>query len=104
MLWQLIRVLAREGKAVLLATSALDALPDVADRVVWLEDGAVRAVGTPELLADAAACEAGLGTSLPPVLGASAPPDPASPTLAPPVPHPPLIPARPCAACICPSA
>src|SRR5439155_1520997 len=56
-LWRLIRVLAQEGKAVLLATSALDALPDVADRVVWLEDGAVRAVGTPELLADVAACD-----------------------------------------------
>src|SRR5256886_10344958 len=30
-LWRLIRVLAKEGKAVLLATSALDALPDVAE-------------------------------------------------------------------------
>ncbi len=63
-LWRLIRLLAREGKAVLLATSALDAVPDVADRVVWLEDGAIRAVGTPDLLADVAACDAGLGTSI----------------------------------------
>jgi len=64
LLWRLIRLLAKEGKAILLATSALDALPDVADRVVWLEDGAVRAVGTPDLLADEAACDAGLGTSV----------------------------------------
>ena len=64
LLWRLIRLLAKEGKAVLLATSALDAVPDVADRVVWLEDGAVRAVGTPDLLADGAACDAGLGTSI----------------------------------------
>jgi len=63
-LWRLIRLLAKEGKAVLLVTSALDAIPDVADRVVWLEDGAVRAVGTPDLLADVAACDAGLGTSV----------------------------------------
>jgi len=64
LLWRLIRLLASEGKAVLLATSALDAVPDVADRVVWLEDGAIRAVGTPDLLADVAACDAGLGTSV----------------------------------------
>ena len=63
-LLRLVRVLAREGKAIVLATSAVDTLPDVADRVVWLEDGAVRAVGTPDLLADVAACEAGLGTSV----------------------------------------
>src|SRR5256886_15049793 len=68
-LWRLIRVLAKEGKAVLLATSALDALPDVADRVVWLEEGAVRAVGTPELLADVAGCGRGVGTGRPPGLG-----------------------------------
>ena len=63
-LWRLMRLQAKEGKAVLLATSALDALPDVADRVVWLEDGAVRAVGTLDLLADVAACDAGLGTTV----------------------------------------
>src|SRR2546422_2584887 len=51
-LWRLIRLLAKEGKAIMLATSALDALPDVADRVVWLEDGAVRAVGKPDPPAD----------------------------------------------------
>src|SRR2546421_11803510 len=71
-----------EGKAVLLATSALDALPDVADRVVWLEDGAVRAVGTPELLADVAACDAGLGTSVATGWGASGLPRPYPPTVA----------------------
>ncbi len=71
-----IRLLAKEGKAVVLATSALDALPDVADRVVWLEDGAVRAVGTPDLLADVAACDAGLGTSVATVWGASGLPGP----------------------------
>ena len=75
-LWRLIRLQAKEGKAVLLATSALDALPDVADRVVWLEDGAVRAVGTPELLADVAACDAGLGTSVASVWRASGLPGP----------------------------
>jgi energy-coupling factor transport system ATP-binding protein len=64
MLWQLLRLLAGEGKAIVVATSALDALPGVADRVAWLEGGAVRAAGTPELLASAAACEAGLGTSV----------------------------------------
>jgi len=63
-LWRLIRLLAKEGKAILLATSALDALPEVADRVVWLEDGAVRAVGTPDLLADVTTCDRGLGTSV----------------------------------------
>ncbi|HTD70530.1 MAG TPA: ABC transporter ATP-binding protein [Gemmatimonadales bacterium] len=75
-LWRLIRLLAKEGKAVLLATSALDAIPDVADRVVWLEDGAVRAVGTPDLLADVAACDAGLGTSVATVWRASGLPEP----------------------------
>src|SRR5213078_3377980 len=33
-------------------------------RGVWLEDGAIRAVGPPDLLADVAACDAGLGTSV----------------------------------------
>src|SRR5439155_16333938 len=87
-LWRLIRVLAQEGKAVLLATSALDALPDVADRVVWLEDGAVRAVGTPGLLADVAACDAGLGTSVATVWGASGLPGPYPLTVATLVPSP----------------
>src|SRR5256886_12452179 len=82
-LWRLMRLQAKEGKAVLLATSALDALPDVADRVVWLEDGAVRAVGTLDLLADVAACDAGLGTSVATGLGASGLPRPDSPTRGP---------------------
>src|SRR2546428_410000 len=81
-LWRLIPLPAQEGKAVLLATSALDALPDVADRVVWLEDGAVRAIGTPELLADVAACDAGLGTSVASVWWASGLPGPYPLTLA----------------------
>lgn len=63
-LGRLLRVLAGEGKAILLATSALDAVPDVADRVVWLEGGVVRAAGTPDLLAEVAACEAGVGTTV----------------------------------------
>jgi len=75
-LWRLIRLLAKEGKAVLLATSALDALPEVADRVVWLENGAVRAAGTPDLLADVAVCAAGLGTSVATVWRAGGLPEP----------------------------
>ena len=40
---------------VVVATSDLDALPDTADRVVWLEQGAVRALGaTRHVLADPA--------------------------------------------------
>src|SRR5206468_12212995 len=75
-LWRLIRLLAKEGKAVLPATSTLDALPEVADRVVWLEDGAIRAVGAPDLLADVAACDAGLGTSVATVWRTSSLPGP----------------------------
>jgi energy-coupling factor transporter ATP-binding protein EcfA2 len=63
-LWQLARELAAEGKAVIVATSEIDALAGVADRVVWLEGGVVRAVGTPDLLADAAVCQAGLGSTV----------------------------------------
>jgi len=62
--WRLLSALAREGKAVLVATSDLDALPDVADRVVWLERGRVAATGTAALLAGDAACAAGLGTTV----------------------------------------
>jgi len=80
-LWRLIRLLAKEGKAVLLATSALDALPEVADRVVWLENGAVRAVGTPDLLADVAVCDAGLGTSVATVWRRGELPEPAPLTI-----------------------
>jgi energy-coupling factor transporter ATP-binding protein EcfA2 len=64
LLWRLLRLLAGEGKAILLATSDLDTLPDVADRVAWLDDGVVRAIGRPELLADEAACADGMATSV----------------------------------------
>ena len=51
--WELIRSLAAGGMAVVVATSDLDALPDVADRVVWLESGAIRAQGrAAEVLVD----------------------------------------------------
>ena len=62
--WRLVRSLAAEGKAVLLATSDVDALPDIADRIAWLEQGSVRALGEPSLLAGDAMCEAGLGTTV----------------------------------------
>ena len=45
LVWRLVRELAAEGAAVVVATSDLDALPDAADRVVWLAGGRVRAVG-----------------------------------------------------------
>src|SRR3989454_8137943 len=63
MLWRLVRSLATEGKAVIVATSDLDALPDVADRVVWLEQGRAKKIGPPALLAEDALCAAGLGTA-----------------------------------------
>ena len=53
----------------LVRTSDLDALPDVADRVVWLERGRVAATGTAALLAGDAACAAGLGTTSGPAPG-----------------------------------
>ncbi len=54
LVWDLARALAREGTAVLVATSDLDALPDAADRVVWLAGGRVRAAGSARaVLADA---------------------------------------------------
>lgn len=43
--WELIRSLAEGGMSVVVATSDLDALPDVADRVVWLEQGSIRVQG-----------------------------------------------------------
>jgi energy-coupling factor transporter ATP-binding protein EcfA2 len=53
--WRLLRELADEGTAVVVATSDLDALPDVADRLVWLAGGRVRALGPARaVLADAA--------------------------------------------------
>jgi energy-coupling factor transporter ATP-binding protein EcfA2 len=63
-LWDLVRALAREGTAVLVATSDVDALPDLADRVIWLEQGRVAAAGTPALLADERLCAADLGTTV----------------------------------------
>jgi energy-coupling factor transporter ATP-binding protein EcfA2 len=51
--WRLVPALARQGVAVLLATSDLDALPEAADRVVWLADGRVRRAGAArEILSD----------------------------------------------------
>jgi energy-coupling factor transporter ATP-binding protein EcfA2 len=60
--WRLLRRLAGEGKAVLVATTDLDAVPDVADRVIWLERGRLAAAGPPSLLAGERMCAAGLGT------------------------------------------
>lgn len=60
--WRLVRALANEGRAVLVATSDLDALPELADRVVWLERGRVMDAGPPSLLASEALCAAQLGT------------------------------------------
>ena len=55
LVWRLVRELAAEGTAVVVATSDLDALPDAADRVVWLAGGRVRAVGESRvILADEA--------------------------------------------------
>ncbi|MGH7613802.1 MAG: energy-coupling factor ABC transporter ATP-binding protein [Gemmatimonadales bacterium] len=55
LVWDLLRALAREGNAVVVATSDLDALPVAADRVVWLAGGRVRAAGPARsLLGDAA--------------------------------------------------
>jgi len=48
LVWRLVRELARtEQKTILVATSDLDAIPDFATRVVWLEHGRVRAAGAP---------------------------------------------------------
>lgn len=63
-LWRLVRALAEEGRSVVVATSDLDALPDVAERVVWLDRGRVAATGTPALLASDPLYAAGLGTSV----------------------------------------
>ena len=62
--WRLLRALADEGRAVLVATSDLDAAAAAADRVVWLERGRVAGAGPRALLADEATCAAGLGTSV----------------------------------------
>jgi len=62
--WQLLHATAREGRAVLVATSDLDGAAEVADRVVWLENGRVVGAGTHSLLATDAMCAAGLGTTV----------------------------------------
>jgi energy-coupling factor transporter ATP-binding protein EcfA2 len=64
LVWRLVRALAARGKAVVVATSDLDAVPDVADRVVWLAEGRVAAAGPPAVLAEEATCAAGLGTAV----------------------------------------
>lgn len=63
-LWRLVRALADEGAAIVVATSDLDALPAVADRVVWLEQGRIVETGLPSLLASEALCAAQLGTQV----------------------------------------
>ena len=63
-LWQLVRELARGGAGVLVATSDSDAIPEFADRVIWLELGRVAAAGAPALVADEALCAAELGTTV----------------------------------------
>jgi energy-coupling factor transporter ATP-binding protein EcfA2 len=45
LVWRLIRELAQEGMAVVVATSDIDALPESVDRVVWLVRGRVRTSG-----------------------------------------------------------
>jgi energy-coupling factor transporter ATP-binding protein EcfA2 len=62
--WQLLHATAHEGRAVLVATSDLDAAAELADRVVWLERGRIVGTGTPSLLAAEATCAAGLGTTV----------------------------------------
>ena len=47
LVWRVTRALAAEGKGVLLATSDLDAAAAFADRVIWMEDGALRRAGPP---------------------------------------------------------
>jgi energy-coupling factor transport system ATP-binding protein len=48
LVWRLVRHLAREErKTILVATSDLDAVPDFATHVVWLEHGRMRAAGRP---------------------------------------------------------
>jgi energy-coupling factor transporter ATP-binding protein EcfA2 len=53
--WRLLRALAAEGTAIVVATSDLDALPEAADRIAWLAGGRVRALGAARaVLSDAA--------------------------------------------------
>ncbi len=62
--WQLVRTLATDGTAIIVATTDLDAVPVVADRVVWLERGRVAATGPPALLAGDALVVANQGTTV----------------------------------------
>jgi energy-coupling factor transporter ATP-binding protein EcfA2 len=60
LVWRLVRGLAARGTSVVVASSDLDAVPEFADRVVWLERGVVRRVGPPgQVLADDAVWVAG---------------------------------------------
>ncbi|HEV2752018.1 MAG TPA: ABC transporter ATP-binding protein [Gemmatimonadales bacterium] len=63
-LWELVRALASEGTAILVATSDLDALPDVADRLVWLDRGRVAETGPVRLLASDEMLAANLSTTV----------------------------------------
>src|SRR2546426_4752376 len=63
----------------LFRSSDLDALPDVADRVVWLEQGRAKKIGPPALLAEDALCAAGLGTAVAGGGGGRGPPPPPPP-------------------------
>jgi len=47
MVWRLVREVADQGAAVMVATSDLDAAAEVAGRVLWLADGEVRSDGPP---------------------------------------------------------
>jgi energy-coupling factor transporter ATP-binding protein EcfA2 len=76
LLWRLVRTLAADGTAVVVATSDLDAVPELADRVVWLEGGRAVKTGPPTLLADDALCGAGVGTSVASVWRAAGLPGP----------------------------
>lgn len=85
LVWGLLRQLAKDGVAVVVATSDLDALPDSADRVVWLERGRVRDAGAArEVLArsDLWAPDAPGGTSVAGVWQRARLPDPAPLTVA----------------------
>lgn len=62
--WNAVRALAREGAAVLVASSDLDAVALHATRVVWLERGTARSRGAPaEVLGDPALWSGGPGST-----------------------------------------
>src|SRR2546426_1122577 len=62
LVWRLVRALAGDGGCVVVAASDLNELPEVADRVVWMEDGVGRRVGAPALLAGGSLCAGGPAT------------------------------------------